>query len=145
MHLKVQGGPFSEHLSREIEAITDSSRVRPGEERYNADNRTFTLPIIRFPLVEERRFLGKMFPYRRDDTKPIRSLVTIGNVADWNVRVLQAEEREEVTLLFGVVIQGDKVTISSAQEDAGQACYVVELTIDGLDFELRDVDDSAGA
>jgi hypothetical protein len=145
MHLKVKGGPFSDNLPREIEAITDSSRVRPGEERYDAGRRSFSLPIIRFPLSEERRFLGKMFPYRRDETRPIRSLVTIRNVVDWHVRVLQAGEIEEVTLLFGVVIQADKIVISSAQEDAGQACYQVELTIDRLDFELRDIDDAAGA
>ena len=145
MYLKVQGGPFSENLPREIEAITDSSRVRPGEERYDEDTRSFFLPIIRFPLVEERRFLGKMFPYRRDEAQPIRSLVTIRNVVDWHVRVLQAEELEHVTLLFGVVMQGDKIVISSVQEDAGRACYMVELTIDGLDIELRDIDDAAGA
>ena len=145
MYLKVKGGPFSENLPREIEAITDSSRVRPGDERYDAVSRSFSLPIIRFPLSEERRFLGKMFPYRRDETQPIKSLVTIRNVADWHVRVLQAQALEEVTLLFGVVIQGDKIVISSAQEDAGQACYLVELTIDGLDLELQDVADTANA
>jgi hypothetical protein len=145
MYLKVQGGPFSENLPREIEAITDSSRVRPGEERYDEASRSFFLPIIRFPLVEERRFLGKMFPYRRDEAQPIRSLVTIRNVVDWHVRVFQAEELEQVTLLFGVVMQGEKkIVISSVQENSGQACYMVELTIDGLDLELRDIDDAAG-
>jgi hypothetical protein len=143
MYLRVQGGPFSDNLVREIQTLTDSSTVYPGEERYDKESGVFSLPIIRYPIIGKRKFFGSFTPYRRDKTKPISTLLTVRNVTDCNVHIFDPDYKLiSVTLIFGVTIRGNHVIINSAQEHRGHIYYIVSLTTKDLDLELKDIDEA---
>lgn len=142
MILKAEGDGFTEHLWDEIEALTDSAAISPGEVEYDAEARRVTVPMTRKELASPRRplgkLLGKAFQHKRAGSEQ-RSVLIIGNVLECSFRHDDEAPVGEVTLLFGVRVREGSVYLCSAEEVAGSPVFEMDIVIGGLDIELRDI------
>jgi hypothetical protein len=139
--LKAVGGPFTENLYDEIEGITDSAELDVDLIDYDEEARKVVIPLTRLPIVPgQKKVFRKVTPYKRDKHRKIPCVVTIKNVTGFSMETCFEEDRErQVNLLFGVVFKENRIIITSVQESRGKHLLEVEIAIDSLDIEIRDV------
>ena len=143
IHLRVAGGPFTENVYREIEALTDGSRTTIGSANHDPDHGTVTIPITRFDVAQKRGWLARLKPYRRAKA-PVPSKIIIRNVVSCEIRHHKPASPPiitEVTLIFGVTVRGNVVTLGSVEEDRGKTIYEVVVHVSRLDIEIVDAEE----
>lgn len=139
MYIKIKGNSFTENMHREIAAITDKAILRFRSVEYDETSQVIILPITRHKIKTKKKVLGALTPYHYDVNSKIQTLITIRNVSDCNIKCnLEDLSEKEITILFGLHINGHKISLYSAEEDRGEACYGIELNVSELDIEIAD-------
>lgn len=139
MYLRVAGGPFSENVFREIEALTDRALVHCDGVRYDQEMKLVVIPITRYPIKKRRKLLGRITPYAKEMTGGLSSLVTVRNVVKVETaNNLARDENQDVTVLFGLVVKDETVHFSSAEESRGTLMFSMDIHVSGLDLEIAD-------
>ena len=134
MYLRIVGNEFSKKFLKELAAITDHARLRPGDVSYDKESRSVTLPLVRFPILK----IGMLQNYKYDRNKPINSVVVVKNVTECVIDDNTSDEMDVINLLFGLNVEGDEVVVSSVEEGRGITCYLVVMTVTEIDIEIKD-------
>ena len=141
LYLKAFGGPFTENLFDEIEALTSGAELDVDLIEYDEESRHVVIPIIRFPIIPgQKKSFRKVTQYKQDKHQKIPCVVTIRNVTDSTVETHFEEGWERrVMLLFGIGVKGKRIFLYSVQETRGKHLFGLSIETDSLDVEIRDV------
>jgi hypothetical protein len=135
MNLRVHGDNVPTCLFELIGAMTDHAILDLTSVDFNETFREVRFSVTRFPLLKQRKVLGNL----HDRENPIPSTVYVRNVSSCSIQDIRADELGgTVELMFGVTIRDQSVHVSSAEEDRGTTCFVMDLAIDSLDVQLTD-------
>ena len=142
MYLRIRGDEFTSALLSEIGAITDRSLISPADVGFDEPAGLLRVPVRRFKVTRRKKFLGSIAPYARDMSNPISCTITIRGVGSCTVvRSREGPTLSEVTMLFGLKLDGRRVYFCSAEEEHGTPCYSLRAELATLDIELRDEDE----
>lgn len=141
MNLRVRGSDIPEPVLTLISALTNSARLHFPRVKYDATGGVLRLPIERL-LVPARGCLLALVRTRRRSWK--ESEVIIREIETCTITsTLNGDGEQDVTLLFGVGVQGSKIFLSSAEESEGVSCYSVDLQVKSVDIEIADKGESS--
>lgn len=142
MYLRIIGQGFTENIFREIAALTDRAKLHIREVTYERERETVVLPIDRFRVTRAKKPF-RFLPYKQDYANGIRSTVTIRNVRVCEIEDNSPEHTTEVTLMFGITIDSDKIFAGSAEEgvgdERGKAWYGIDMEVSAIDIEIKDL------
>ena len=140
MYLRIIGDSFTEHIFKEIEAITNHGTLHLNRVDYNKEKKMISIPIERYTIdVVKKKFLGTVTSYKYDKNLRIPSLVIIRNVTGCKIENnFDDPNILTITMLFGLNIKDSEIYISSVEEDKGIICYSLTTNVDGIDIEIRD-------
>jgi hypothetical protein len=134
MYVKIRGDRFTKNMLDEIAALTDTGKLRPADLRYDRDEHQVRVPLVRYPIKKAGRL--RRYPY--DAANPIECVAVIRHVTECTITDNTTGELQEITLLFGIGVQEKAVCISSAEEDHGMPCLLVEMNVNEINIELHD-------
>ena len=139
--LKAVGGPFTENFFDEFEALTGRAILDVDLIEYDEEKEEVVIPLTRLPVVPgQRKVFRKVTQYKQVRQLATPSVVTIRNVKSLNMTTrFEEDEDRKVDLLFGIVIRGKEILVTSRQEDRGKHLLELKMEIDSLDIEIRDV------
>ena len=139
MYIRIKDGSFTDNVKREIEAITNKAILHFRDVKYNEVDKCITLPITRYNFKTQRGFFGNIKPYGYDKNVTIKSVITVRNVTSNNITCNMPSYDTEITILFGMKVEDNKLLITSAEEDQGEPGYEIEIKVSTIDVEIRDV------
>ena len=135
MYLRIKGNEFTTSFLHEVAALTDHARLHVRNVHYDESSKMLTFSIQRFPIRKQRIFQG----YDYNMSCPIDASIIIRNVIQYNVdNHISDSPDAEVTLLFGLIVKGNQLCLSSAEESSGVTEYMVIIEVSELDVEIRD-------
>jgi hypothetical protein len=138
--LKAVGGPFTENIYDEIQAITDRAELDTSLIEYDEVSGCVVIPLTRFPVLPGQRKVFRKVTQYKQDKKAIPCAVTIRNIKSMGMTShLEEDEDSKINLIFGIAIENTKILLTSVQEDRGKIMFVLTIEIDSLDIEIRDV------
>jgi len=140
MYFRIIGNDFTKDVFKEIEAITDVATMYFRKVEYDKDKKIVSIPIARYK-IKGKRFLSFLIPtnYKRYNIK-IPSKIIIRNVVKCKIENNFEESDSEMIVLFGLAVNGNKMFISSAEEDhtKGGTCYTLDIEVSEIDIEIKD-------
>ncbi len=131
MRLRIQGPELPNTLMEAIGAIANYGLLRPQDVTYDEKDGVVTFRFQRFPILRKALFSGT-----RHSETPIASRATIRNVLSCIIK--DSGRCQEITILFGIRLEGHAVLLSSAEENRGTTCYNLECTVSEIDMEMTD-------
>ncbi|UCG79179.1 MAG: hypothetical protein JSV21_04960 [Nitrospirota bacterium] len=134
MYLKLTGNDAPEAVLSSISAITNHSKLSISNVQFYKSEGLVILPIIRHPLIKERKLLGDKYDYKRS----ISSTVTIHSVISCEINDLTHDDMDSVDLLFGITYKDDELFVTSVEEDKGNHLYTMSMKIKNIDIEIKD-------
>ena len=132
MRIVLKNGSFTSRFLREFSELTNYAKVFPRDLNFNINTKTLTLPLIRFPICKE-----SIFGHKHDNSKPIKSILTIREIQQFKSEIKPGCTDSEVTLMFGVTLKGNKMICSSAEEPP---FFAFEGKLNEIDIALNDIE-----
>ena len=135
MLLKIAGENIPQSLLESIAVITDHALLSIPDIKYDNQGNTVTFHIYRYPIIKKRILLPNKY---KGETN--HSIVTLQNVVSCNIQNILPPEQKEATLMFGIAIEDNVITLGSPEEDRGEPCFLITINVSKIDIELRDIE-----
>ena len=140
MYLRIRGRSFTEHLFREIEAITDHALLQVESVKYDAHDGSVSMLMDRFRLSRAGRNFMRRWRYKRDFDQRIRSSIVVRNVTSFEVEEnILDSDCTEIMIMYGITVRSDHIILTSAEETSGVNWYSFDIGINVVDVELMDM------
>ena len=139
--LKAVGGPFTENIYDEFEALTDRAILDVDLIEYDEESRQVVIPLTRLPIVPgQKKVFRRITQYAQDKNQETACVVTVRNVTDFKMETFfEEDEDRKINLIFGITIKDNNVFMSSVQEVRGKHLFGLSIETNSLDIEIRDV------
>ena len=124
-------------LFKEIGFLTDRAIINPLDVKYQQDIKIINIPMKRQNLVEYRKDLFSTKPIYTNEE--INSILIVKKIKECNIINQCNNIISEITLIFGVQIKSDEISLLSAEESMGNNFYTLTLKVDELDIEFYDL------
>lgn len=123
-----------------ISELTNHAKVNLNEINYNTEEKQAVIYLTRFKVVSGKKFLG-LGECERDYNTQIKSKIIIKNIQ--NAEIVKADtcaDVNEITLIFGISIEKNKIYFGSAEEATGKHCFNASFFGDNLILEIEDIE-----
>ena len=141
MLIILKGKGFSYHVAEELALLTGKAFMHPESLYHEKRKGTVIFSIERFGLLSVRRkFMGMLdVPVYDIATGLIKSRLSIGSVTAVNIEKTTRHPVERIQILRGVLLRRDAFVITSAEEEAGEPFYSLEIVVREIDITLEDI------
>jgi hypothetical protein len=141
MKLVIKGSGFTKQIFREVETITYGAILYFRDVKYDKEDGLVILPVDRFERVEVKggclRALCRNRTIRGGDRIPAD--IMIRNVIQCEITDNSPAYLNNVTVLFGVQVRGNRIFAGSVEEDSRHGeCYGIEIVVSDIDLEIVD-------
>jgi len=145
MKIKINLESIFKNTIKDIVAITDKAKVCIDKVRYIEKNKSIIIPIRRKKIIafKKKLFSSNKKPIYNSNTL-IDSVITINNIDKYAIKNKCKGKLTEITILFGIQINGKEIYLSSAEEDKGVTLYEIIMKANEIDIELNDTDPIGG-
>jgi hypothetical protein len=139
MYIKIKGRFVPENVMSTVGSILDRAMVSYRHVAWDQTQRSVTFSAERYKVIEKRRFLDKVIPYKVDRGHCVKTIVKISNVVTCKLENrLNDPEVSRVTVLFGLKIDGTQIYLSSAEEVNGSPAFELTLNVSEVELEIAD-------
>lgn len=123
-----------------ISEFTNHAIVEFEKINYDVNNKLAIIPLTRYRIEGGKKMLG-LGEYPRNYNTPIQSSAIIRNIENAEfTKADNCEDVKEITLIFGITINNNKIYFSSAEEASGKVCYESSFFGSNLILELEDIE-----
>jgi len=138
MDLCVRNNTAFPGAARDLEVLTNYARLMPRQVKHDPIARTVTFPLMRRALLSYRfGFLGRPIATYADEYVPAELVVR--NVQECVIEDhSDAVGTKEITLIFGIRLDSNRLALSSAEELSGVHAYGLTALLTQTDVEIVD-------
>jgi hypothetical protein len=119
---------------KDIANATDNAKIFISDISYVNKEKIVYIPFRYFEKEKnDKRLLDKFFP-KKIELK--NSLVIIKNVESLEIVNNCKDKTDEITVLFGLTIEGNEIYLSSAEEYRGDVFFEMSIIVNNIDIEI---------